>query len=452
MINLVNKFVYIGIVAFSIIMDYGLNLNETKPKKNIILGTTLPYDHLKDDGVTEIVNWYKKVSTVTLICLIATLAPVLFMSFDYSLYYSFFWITPAIVIMQLPYIFANKKLRKYKRDNGFKGKSEKVADLKLSTAQIKSVSPLYSLIPFAISLIPAIYACFKGHGTEVRDTLLPLLSIPGCIVLVMAIHIVVDRRKKDVVGKDMDINYQLSLTRSRNWSKLYIGMNFILSINALLIGAELLSNDTSPLFSYISVLAVTILTLVFAVYLELDTRRKQQKYTMENSAAANTIIDEDDFWIFGMFYYNTNDKRLMIPNRLGTNTTVNTAKTAGMLLMVISAIVMLSLPAIGGYLIMVDKTPMVVEFSDTAITCTQLKTEYEIPMSEIQDIEYSDVCPDITSKINGFATTNILKGTFKVKDYGKCEVFSPGDRADEFAVVITKDGSTYILGWDKNEN
>lgn len=154
--------------------------------------------------------------------------------------------------------------------------------------------------------------------------------------------------------------------------------------------ADIQFNALSANVSFGAVLLLTVFIILYALYVDFDTRSKQYEYTTANPEFSSANFDEDDYWLLGMVYYNPNDNRLMIPDRVGTNTTVNTAKPAGMILMAVSALLIAACPFIGGYFYYAEKVPMALEFTDTAIIATHMSEEYRIPTAEIVRQEKSE--------------------------------------------------------------
>ncbi len=422
-----------------------INLNEIKPKKNIILGATIPYTHLGSSDVKAITGKYKKESLIIHAVLIAAVIPCFFVPDSAMLFYLMTWLTVAIVVQALPYIKANKALRSFKKSiSDSAGTKEKVVDLKLSSIDIKAASPYHSLVPAIISLIPCAYLLFKPAGKATADMLFAYILISACILLCMVLHIITNRRSRDAVSENTDINKALSTIRKRNWAKMFIGLNYALAFMNLVIFADITLGILSPVAAFISLSAFTVFVIVYSLSIDLDTRKKQQEYTGKNSEASQIVADEDDYWIFGMFYYNPNDKRVMIPDRVGTNTTVNMATKVGKSLMILSAVIILAMPFIGAWFWYADEYPMTVEFTDTAIVATHLSEEYNIPLDEVVSKKELKKCPKLTTKINGWNTSKVAKGTFRSAEYGICEVFISTD-AETFYVIETDD-TTYILG------
>ncbi len=421
-----------------------MNLNNAKPKKNIILGATIPASRHNDARVTEIVGQYKKESIIAHVILTVLLVPALFVSMSANFFYLMTWLVFAMVGQQIPFVRANKMLRQYKKEQGLRGETSKAVDLKLSTIDIKAPSPWISMIPFVLSLGPIVYTVANPGKVPLGTLLFAYITMSACIFLCMVLHIFVVRRAKDVVSDNTDINKALSVIRTRNWAKMFIGMNFFLCFVSYVMFADIAFSVFSANTMFIALVVITVLLIGFAMYVEFDTRSKQYEYTTANPDFEGALLDEDDYWIWGMFYYNPNDNRFMIPDRIGSNTTVNVAKPAGKIMMALSAILIAACPFIGAYIYYADQVPLTLEFTDTAIIATHMNEDYNIPLDEIVKQEKLDEAPEIISKINGYATENVFKGTFSTKEYGVCEVFFSTD-ATEFYLVETEDG-IYILG------
>lgn len=167
--------------------------------------------------------------------------------------------------------------------------------------------------------------------------------------------------------------------------------------------------------------------------------KKERQYQKED---VGNIVDDDAYWIYGMFYYNKNDKHKMVDKRYGIGTTMNMATKCGKGLGIFSGLAILSVPVICIWLIFLEITPINLNIDNEKITATQLNTDYVIELDNIVDIKLILELPH-ESKVNGTNTDNLEKGTFKVKDYGKCELFL-NPKNSEF-IVITTDDTTYIF-------
>ncbi|NLL63648.1 MAG: hypothetical protein GX241_05340 [Ruminococcaceae bacterium] len=416
-----------------LLFQYVFMLNEAKFKKNIVLGVTIPVSYQNDDIIKNVLEKFKKTLLITFIILSLLAIPACFLEMSLFLFYIMIWLMAAIIILYIPYVKGNLRLKKIKAEKGWKGPKAKAADLKLSAIDIKTPSPYWSIVPLIISLIPLF----------LLDKLAYILSFTtaGSILLIMILHLIIDKRRSDVVSEITDINIALTTIRRRIWSYMFIGCNAFLALYSILFVVSV-KVEMSPLLMNILVFAPTILLLVFVMYLELKLRHKQAEYTQKNMG--DSVIDEDDYWYFGMFYFNPNDNRFMIPNRVGSNTTVNIAKPAGKVVMITTALIFIMMPFLGGFIWYTDKLPMQVKMTDEAIVCTHIKVNYNIPMEEVNSITVISKPPVIITKIVGSATDKVFKGTFKLEEYGICEIFYSRD-AKQFYVVKTDD-TTYIIG------
>ena len=107
--------------------------NECKPKKNIIVGVTLPYEARNDVSVLAFLERYKKELKLTCWGFLAIIVPCLFIqSFSVSMTVWLTWIVLVCVVFFIPYIRCNKNLRQLKEERGWRQKEapQVVTDLK----------------------------------------------------------------------------------------------------------------------------------------------------------------------------------------------------------------------------------------------------------------------------------------------------------------------------------
>lgn len=83
----------------------------------------------------------------------------------------------------------------------------------------------------------------------------------------------------------------------------------------------------NPIALLLITLIYTFLLLAAAVRTEFTTRRAQEQLTADSGKLL--YKDEDEHWIYGMFYCNPNDRHFIVNNRIGLGTSVNIAKLPG---------------------------------------------------------------------------------------------------------------------------
>jgi len=178
---------------------------------------------------------------------------------------------------------------------------------------------------------------------------------------------------------------------------------------------------------------------------EFTARYVQQRLSKESTRPL--YIDEDAHWIYGLFYYNPDDKKIMVNDRVGIGTTMNLAHKTGKIVMVISIICILALPISGIYVIREEFTPLTTEFLDNRIVVTHTAEELDLFMKDIKSVEMIDNLPSRV-KVVGTGMENLLKGTFKVSGYGKSRLYLNPQQLP--FLVITTDEETIIINGNDN--
>ena len=113
-------YMYISIIWFIPIMGWTL-LNETKFKKNIVLGVTLPKEAHDDPEVVKELSAFKKKLLLVLL-LLAVIGLVLFIPglSDYKMTVWMTWVDLIIFLPYIPYLRSRSKLLALKEERGWK--------------------------------------------------------------------------------------------------------------------------------------------------------------------------------------------------------------------------------------------------------------------------------------------------------------------------------------------
>lgn len=153
---------------------------------------------------------------------------------------------------------------------------------------------------------------------------------------------------------------------------------------------------------------------------------KAEKIDRSYAQKRNLTSDENDDrnWIGGILYYNPSDPHTMVEQRVGIGTTVNMATSLGKGLTIFSAIMMLSCPLLCIWLIQEEFTPIDLVIQNHTLCAQHLKTDYQIPLSEIKDptlLTASDL-PDWT-RTYGTSMDTLEKGTFTISGGEDVNVF-----------------------------
>ena len=110
---------------------------------------------------------------------------------------------------------------------------------------------------------------------------------------------------------------------------------------------------------------------------------------------------------------------------------------------VLAVLVLLTMPVLGGWLMMEELIPVTMEVTEETLTVTRVGTTYEIELNEIEQVQLLEKLPP-SVRVWGTGMPNLLKGSFSVEGYGMCELCVNPEAPPFLLVETTK--KTYILG------
>ena len=420
---------------------YFMLKNESKAKKNIVLGVTLPYEARDTDEVTRINKKFQK--SLGIVCGIFGIIPFTFFLVPYdsivvTLY--LLWLAVIIIVPYIIYIKYHKKLKTLKKENrwGINSEASTTIDTKVASIPVKKLSKWLFIIPTIISFLPLIDTFLYKMGEDDSGI---LFIIFGTNALLTASFIFFDRiiyrQKSEIVGEDSDINITLTRVRRYNWSKSFIYMSWLTGLFSLFFWIFF----AKPYYLLIMSGIYSVVLLCLVIRVEFNTRKVQEIITKDSGR--EWYVDDDEYWIYGMFYYNPNDNHTMINSRIGVNTTVNLAKPIGKILTIFGILTILLMPLIGAFTIVEEFTPLKVEYVADHLTVNHTKEVLSLDASEISEVELLDKLPQ-TSKTNGTAFTTLKKGIFQVNGIGSCKLYL-NPKVGPF-IKIKANEKYYIIG------
>lgn len=420
--------------------------NEWKPKKNIMLGVTLPSELIRSDEVERVGRWYRKqLDRWTLILTLLGLPAVFLKHVSISLTWDMIWLVAVIVYPQVIYIRGWKRLRQLKRERGYEpergSEQEVTVDLKAITEMWREPSPWWYLPPMIMALIPCVLTLALWGDRMFAWMEITYLTMFGCVVLFFAITYKAFRHQKvEMVNDQTELTVALTGVRRYNWHKMMLGSAWLTGFYTL---AMYVLMD-QVLWLLIATAIYTVVLLVLAVQTEFTVRRVQEK--LSGKYITDVYRDEDKYWLWGCVYYNPGDKHILKNARTGMSMTVNVATTAGKVYMLIGAIVILAMPFMGFWMIAEEFTPVRVYIEGAALVGSHLKEEYVIELEDIRSVSVASELHSVRKDI-GTNMDTLLKGQFRVDDYGVCQLLLD-PQAEEFMIVNT-DEDTYIFTMER---
>lgn len=406
--------------------------NEAEFKKNIVVGVTLPYGAREDEQVKAILSRFKKGLKWICIILMAISIPGFFIK-KFSVLFTIWciWIDLCIVVPYIPYVQCNSALKKIKGKKGWKKDGNKCVIV--DTAAISSgrwLSPWVFLPAVILSLVPFIW-----------DKTFSILYITFaiCSVFFWFCYRYLYRNKSEMVDRNTELSRVLTQVRRHNWGIMWLVCAYSFAVISLT--AYITRN--SPFWSIGLMIAISFIICIAVVRIELNTRKVQEKLTAESGK--DWYVDDDDNWIGGIIYYNPNDSYLIINNRIGTNSTINLAKTSGKIIMGLIVLMLVALPFTGMLINTSDSKPIGLELTEDSIISSRGNSKYTVPYEEISDVKLLDELPDHMVRTFGTSLENLLKGNFTARGIGSMKVCLDPN-CSPFILITTDDGEHYLFG------
>ena len=412
---------------------YFMQKNECKPKKNIIVGVTLPWEGQRDETVLAYLERFKKEMKIICWVMLAAVVPTLFIkSFGVFMTVWMTWTVALCFVFFIPYARCNKALKQIKDERGWRLDAEETAqvvtDLRAAAEEMRWISPWWFLPPFAISLVPLAFDRTVWWLWAMDAALIPLFYL--CYRYLY-------RSRAEVV--DGDTSRTLALTRIRryNWGKCWLIVAW--ATGAFNVGMWLTLDHIWLCTAVVAAYGLAVCAAVTSI--EFRVRRLQEKLT----AGIGCIVDEDDRWIWGILYYNPNDSRMFVNARVGMNTTVNMARRPAQAFMGLMLAIVLACPLLGVWTIGIERAPVEREVTDSEITgIHQYDGRWSVALEDIAEIEVIDELPRLR-RVAGTGLDSALTGRFTADGWGNVTLcIDP--RTGPWLLVTDVEGNLFLFG------
>jgi hypothetical protein len=325
-----------------------------------------------------------------------------------------------------------------------------IVDINTATEKIRTTKTLFFLPPILLSLVPCVYELLHASDTHhFIANIIVLVSIGSISPLCYALGMFMDRQKSEVISLNSTSNSNFNRAKKHIWSRCFLVLawaNTAFTLTIWIFTEDVIKNS---LLLMIAIIAYTVIDLFICIRSSLDLYRIRQKAIIESiDASSNVLTDDDANWIYGMIYYNPNDKHFMVDKRIGIGSTVNVATTAGKWLTGLAALALLIIPVVCVLVVFEEFTPINLAVDQNQIVAEHMLTKYTIDLDEIREIKLITALPE-ADRNNGTGMDNLEKGDFTVEGYGDCKLcLNPQN--DAF-IVIRTDKRTYIVS-DQDDN
>ena len=251
----------------------------------------------------------------------------------------------ALFLVAIPYGKGNTEMKSLKKELGITKSGTVYADLKNANV-VHGLKMPWLILPNALALLETIFAALVDFGViRIVDNIatekyaLTMLTASFLFVAIIMIPVayIMDNVRNTVISKDSSVNANYNRAKKKCWGDFFIAMSWI---NTLFIGILMtlymfIYNDIAVLIGVIAYLVLIMAAVLIAAKLQTSIEKRYERDTDLE------LLDDDDCWILGMFYYNPNDTRLNVEKRFGYGGTVNIAHPAGKVIMVLTAVLLL---------------------------------------------------------------------------------------------------------------
>jgi len=363
-----------------------------------------------------------------------------------------------LVLMFVPFTKGNSEMKSLKRELGIASEKGVVyTDLKGAGA-IHTLKKSGIIVPSILATVFFLAALLNDIGVIKIVGLLPdqnayqarlMTGMTGSLLFIsfmlIPIAFMMDGIRNEVISEDSDINANYNRAKKKNMADCMVMFTWINTAAIILMMIMMCIWDNQIL--YLGLFAVYMLSIMIGIFLYAKRQKAiEKRYKKETSVE----IDDDDNWILGQIYYNPNDKRLNVTKRVGVGATVNMAHPVGKMIGVVAILLLIFTFVELIYVGILSQSPMVLRVEDGNVICHQMKDDYAISISDIEDISLgSDSSSLKLRKESGYDMEPKYKGKYSIDDESGCISFL--DLDTKAYIVIRADGKKYYINAPSDE-
>ena len=344
---LIKLIMFVCVVPTALILC-AIGFPKDPQKRKMIFGVRdVPEFHANGaaDKVREIVSANRRTALIitALVCLISIILLILPATGITML--AWILLVFAMLLISVPFGKGNTELKSLKKELGVTKSGVVYTDLS-NTDTIHALKLPWIILPNAVALAGTVFAVLVDFGViRITESLAcekyaltaMSLSFFSLAVMFVPIAIVMDRTRNIVISRDSNVNANYNRAKKKTWADLLTAMSWVnaLFLTGYSILCMFLNNDMVILGG---TLVYTVLLMLIVVIGAVNQMAVEKRYERDTDLE---LQDDDDKWIFGMFYYNPNDSRLNVEKRFGYGATINIAHPAGKVITVITALLLL---------------------------------------------------------------------------------------------------------------
>ena len=437
----------LGILIFCNFIMAFTNSIAAKPHNYVIVENTFPADKIDDPKVLSFRKKYRKrqfqlasILTILDLSLLIPMKDSIFM----MLFFVLIFITIAAgYLLQIRYI---RKGHQLIIENNWQLTEQPI---QINTALVieknrKLVSPWWFAVSFGLLLL----LTFVLHNQGMESLTWVLFITCGLTVALFVIGWwAISRLPVRALTDDQTINRQYNDLTKFYWSAFMAATSFFVN---LIIYLPLLTVNLSDRFFEVLMISEFLLIFLFCgltFWWLFRLRNKQDQLLTQTPSFRYT--GDDYYWRYSI-YYNPDDRRLMIPDRIGLNITINLARVGGKIfiglipIILIAAMLIVVVPL---YVLDYHPDPLTYEVKQESVLLDgPYYREQKISFQDIEKVSLIEQLPPTGMKVNGLATENYAIGSFKVG--GKSATLFVDHQSKPILKITTKKRDYYYTNTD----
>ena len=428
-----------------------------KPKNGMAFGCTISLERMKDESIKEIERqWSKEMKRNIVITALLPLTAFFIPYVSIQITIWTMWCFVLIALLEYPFIKANARVKEVKRGMGWYNpkKPEEYVELK-AAGEVRRVKVSTFLIPFAVSMLAVgiVYGLLimqkvAANNVEYVKSFGVIIFVLALLNLMfMSVALWMDKQKTEVISSQSDVNINYARAKKNIWKNFWLISSWITTVYVWACALALIIPWRFELVVLWGSIVYSIAVMTFLLPLVKKIREVDAHYANERDIMEDG--DDDHYWICGMFYNNPKDRHTMVTARNGMGTSMNMATTAGKVWLAVGLITILSMPALCGWLMFEEFTPISLSIKEDEVQALHLKLEYELPIEELEHVELVEELPKLTKSV-GSALDNVVKGKYIVRGTGeRCRMFL--NPQNEVFIKAVYEDMVYYLGGRTDE-
>lgn len=418
------------------------------PKKGVHFGVTLTSELAKEQKVKEVTDSYHKEMKKWLLGILLMPLPMLFIPWA-SIWamYLCVWIAASTVVFFIPFGVANHRLKTWKLEQGFVTNAEPVVYTELKQAGAVRRVKWFHFAPQAIISVIAFVAAILIHKRQGNQLLLLMTGTFSCITFLYWLAAVwMDRQKTMAVSTDSDVNVNYARAKKNLWKNFWVGCSHVNVMYIVVQGYFLLERSYVNISFWVLMILYTVATLVLLFWMLHKKAGLDKRYEGKMDILRQ---DTDDYYLWGLIYYNPHDKHSMVESRNGMGTDTNLATPVGRGVVVLIVAFTLHVFILAGIGVVQEFTPIRLQVEDGYVVASHTD-EHRIALHSIKEAQLLTEWPKMTRN-HGWNTDTLVKGSFRLKEEKKdCEVMGY-DYNTLFLRIDTSWGTYIFSGVDDEE-